>query len=76
MSRSRRSSDQWARTSINRLAPGFASVYWVMFPFDTHGVTKKRGNDVSETSMTGSMFGWETYLPPSTSRRRVLHGMH
>jgi hypothetical protein len=59
-----------ARTSISRLAPGFIWVYCVMFPSGIHGLTMQNGNRDSETSIMGSMLGWEMDLRP---RRKVLY---
>jgi len=65
----RSSGRRWARTSVNRSAPGLTWMYWVMFPFDIHGLMMQSRDNVSETSMTGSTFGWGVSLPPSLTWR-------
>ena len=42
-----------------------------MFPSGIHGLMMQNGNSVSETSMTGSKFGWEMDSHPLISRRRA-----
>jgi len=65
-----------AHTSISRFAPGFALVYWAMFPFSIHGLMIQSGDIPLETSMTGSTFGWGPDLPSSITRRYIWYKVY
>jgi hypothetical protein len=74
--RARQGLSWWARTSINRFAPGFIWVYCVMFPSGIHGLMMHSGYSVSETSITGSTFGCEIGLRSLVPEKKFWYGVH